>query len=239
MKKYAFLYSAVLLLVGMPVAMRSVSAEEVPASKCVTAATQATNAAAIAQMEKDIAPHAKEEKAAKVIEQYRQNIQTAWEAMEQPYCGYGAYGTASAIKSLSKSINRARSTFLKNIKNPSTASVSLMVPAQVQMPQAPNTGTGKGIEKTTVVKEATVSTGAVVIQKGLHRGMKSSAVKALQEKLASYYHLSSEEYVTGYFGPKTQQLVIKFQIEKKLISGSTSSAAGLVGPKTAAALNGI
>ena len=248
MKNYSFSFLAIAALIGVFLGVGTASAADVvPTSKCVTATTEATHNAAVTQMNKDIAPYAIDAKVANVIEQYKQNIETAWQAMQQPYCGYGSYGTASAIHSLSKSIGRARSTFLTNIKNPSAANVALMQPTTVQVPSTAEekvevaTASKETVKTTKTVKKASttsVSTGTA-IQKGLHRGMRSEAVTALQEKLAKQYGLATSDYVTGFFGAKTQQLVIKFQLEKGLISSSSSSAAGMIGPRTIKALSAI
>ena len=43
---------------------------------------------------------------------YLTGLDLAWEAMEEPYCGFGAFGTTAAKKSYTKSIDRIRSRFL-------------------------------------------------------------------------------------------------------------------------------
>jgi len=249
MKKVSCSLLFISSLLGVFFGVGIVSAADAPAaapiSKCVTASTEATHAAAVAQMNKDIAPYASDAKAANVVEQYKQNIETAWEAMQQPYCGYGAYGIASAVHSLSKSISRARATFLTNIKNPSAANVTLMQTTTVETPSVTDEATtvksAKALTTTAkTVKKATTSTSTgTTIRKGLHRGMKSAAVTALQQKLAAYYHLPIDGHVTGYYGSITQGLVLKFQLEKHVISSASDPGSGLVGPKTSAALNSI
>lgn len=44
---------------------------------------------------------------------------------------------------------------------------------------------------------------------------------------------------TGYFGNQTKSAVLKFQLEKGIVSSETSSGAGRVGPKTRTALNSL
>ncbi len=73
---------------------------------------------------------------------------------------------------------------------------------------------------------------------GLYRGMRSSAVTLVQKKLTAHYGVPADtNNITGYFGPKTEELVKRFQLDKKLISSVNARDAGYIGPKTAAALN--
>lgn len=199
------------LLVASPV----FAAIAVPATKCVTAATQATHAGAIALMEKDIAKYSKLVSAATAIETYRQTMTIAWNAMKEPYCGFGVYGIKSAIKSYGKSIARARATFLAQVKGkPVTATI------QVTMP---------------VVKTPTEPT-----LRDLHRGMETAAVLDLQKALNRYLGSKADKsMLTGFFGPKTKKILTQFQIDKGLINNAESAGAGTVGPKTAAALSKI
>lgn len=251
MKRLHLLFSLVTIFSGLLFGAVFVHAEDVPTSKCVTATTQATRDKALVQMEKDIAPYLKDKKAESVVAEYKQNLQTAWEAMEQPYCGYGAYGTASAIKSFTKSITRARASFLEKIKDPAKAKVSLMKQEAVQLSlsdeslkketSASSSAAKRPVSKTlsaTIAKEP-ISNNSDAVHSGLHRGMRSDDVKKLQRKLAKHFDIAESDLVTGYFGSRTQSLVVKFQLEKKLISGSSSNAAGVIGPKTIRALNAL
>lgn len=73
---------------------------------------------------------------------------------------------------------------------------------------------------------------------GLYRGMRSSDVTLVQKRLVAHYKIpANATNVTGYFGPKTESLVKRFQLENKLISSANARDAGYIGPKTAAALN--
>lgn len=73
---------------------------------------------------------------------------------------------------------------------------------------------------------------------GLSRGMRSPAITLVQKKLTAHYKIHADAtYVTGYFGPKTENLVKRFQLENRLISSANARDAGYIGPKTATALN--
>lgn len=240
MKRLQLFFSFGLMCVGLFLSIGVVHAEDVPTtSKCVTTATQTTRDKALAQMEKDIALYVKDEKAEPVIAEYKQSLQTAWAAMEDSYCGYGAYGNASAIKSFTKSITRARSTFLEKIKHPETATVSLMKQEVVQVSLADDSIKSTSTPLTKKVKILGKSNGSEIVRSGLRKGMRSEAVKILQKRLAKHFGVAESDLVTGYFGPMTQKYVIMYQLEKKLISGSSSTAAGLVGPKTSSSLNSV
>jgi peptidoglycan hydrolase-like protein with peptidoglycan-binding domain len=62
------------------------------------------------------------------------------------------------------------------------------------------------------------------------RGASGAGVKGLQEFLAGQYGVDPSTVATGFFGPKTQELVKKFQAEYGL------EQVGSVGPKTRAAI---
>ena len=210
-----------ILLLSSPVFAATSAA---PASKCVTTKTQGMHASATAQMEKDIAAYAKTASAESAIQTYRQNMVTAWDAMTEPYCGFGSYGAASAVKSYSKSVIRARTAFLNAVKGkPAVAVVAAsntpkIVPAPVE----------------TKIPKATTSSASTL--RGLHRGMESDAVLTLQKLLQTYSGSKDSSLLTGYFGPKTEKAVIAFQIASKLISDADAPGAGTIGPRTAAAL---
>ncbi len=68
------------------------------------------------------------------------------------------------------------------------------------------------------------------LTRGLARGTQHSDVLALQKFFVTYYAQNEEEIATGYFGPRTQALVERFQKEKGL------PVVGVVGPRTRAAL---
>ena len=204
-----------------------VFAEAVPSSKCVTSSTQATYASVTARMQSDIAPYASAAAASDAIKTYRTEMTTAWDAMNEPYCGYGAYGTASAIKSYAKTVDRARTAFITAIASLSLKKAALVTTKPVTT-----------IIATPVVTAPMPASGS--ISSGLQEGMRSAGVMALQKKLTAYYKIVQDaSSVTGYFGPKTNALVIRFQIEKKILTSAASYGAGYVGPKTAAALSAI
>lgn len=97
-----------------------------------------------------------------------------------------------------------------------------------------------GADESTVIKVQETLGGSVLgatvscpkltlaLQRGSSDKTTSGQVSELQKFLASYYGLSFEETVTGYFGPVTLRSVIRFQTEQKI------SAIGIVGPQTRA-----
>lgn len=85
-----------------------------PVSRCLTADMKALYKNAVAKMDKDVAKlGAGHEKA---VASYKLKLDTVWSAMEEPYCGYGAYGMTAVKKSFNKSIERAESEFLAEVK---------------------------------------------------------------------------------------------------------------------------
>lgn len=52
---------------------------------------------------------------------YLTGLDLAWEAMEEPYCGFGAFGTTAAKKSYTKSVDRSRARFLSAAKQEKVA----------------------------------------------------------------------------------------------------------------------
>ncbi len=50
------------------------------------------------------------------LRSYQQGLALAWSAMEEPYCGYGAFGLSAARKSYEKSVGRIRQKFLDKVK---------------------------------------------------------------------------------------------------------------------------
>jgi hypothetical protein len=210
-----------------------VLAADVPETLCVTAKTQDMHVAAEARLKKDIAPYTSSTGALAAITLYRQELDNAWSAMLQPYCGFGKYGTASAVKSYQKSIDRARSAFISADKIHGGAVVTStmvepVIPALiVSASEKPKTAT---THAQLVVRKR--------IPRGLTIGMQSDEVAELQRRLCDHFGLKgSERRVTGFFGKITRGLVVKFQIEKKFITGGDDEAAGIIGPRTVAALN--
>ena len=209
-------------------------AADVPASKCVTTATKNSHNAAVARMEADIKPFLGKPEANASVAAYREAIATAWDAMEEPYCGYGSYGAASAVKSFGKSVVRAQSAFAAASagwkKSPLAKAIAATTNAAAIKPAAPMPS------PTPATKKATTSISRKKIPSGLTFGMRSDNVLALQERLNAAGVLNAE-YLTGYFGQKTKEAVLAYQASKKIISTKASPGAGLVGPKTLASLN--
>lgn len=226
-------------------------------SKCVTADTKALNANTIAKMEKDIAPYKTNLKATAAIAAYRESLAVSWEAMEQPYCGYGSPGASSARKSYVKTAERARNAFLTQVKalsKSTAATTTLAVPVTTTQPvmkavspTSTPVATAPKVTATTTtsvkpapapVKVAKPVAVRVTIPQGLQRGMRAASIADLQRLLFTHFDQDASS-ITTYFGPKTQDLLIRFQLEKNIISARTSPGAGQVGPRTAAALNSL
>ncbi len=55
---------------------------------------------------------------------YLDGLDIAWGAMEEPYCGFGAFGTQAANKSYNKSVTRLRARFLEAIKKTKTVALN-------------------------------------------------------------------------------------------------------------------
>jgi hypothetical protein len=64
----------------------------------------------------------------------------------------------------------------------------------------------------------------------LSRGVKTAQVRELQQFLSTYYGVSADTMISGYFGFNTEKYLMKFQKEKKI------SATGSLGPLTRAAI---
>jgi hypothetical protein len=220
-----------------------------PVTKCITAKSKAANDTAVARLEKDVAPYLKTDADAAAIKAYRDALTVAWSALEQPYCGYGAEGAASAIKSFGKSADRARTAFLDSIKNHAPVKTVVAVAKEDSEPTStpdgptPSMAAMMAVEPTkkaepVAVAKTTITTSAK-IRSGLRRGMRAASVLDMQKCLAKHFGVSPDDIATGFFGPKTESLIIKFQLEKKIIKSASEAGAGLVGPKTATALNSL
>jgi hypothetical protein len=86
-----------------------------PTSRCNTAAMQSVNKQAVNQMLADIkGRHAESSEAAKL---YAYKLDIIWDAMLQPYCGYGSRGMTAVKKSFDKSVARSRAAFLGETKD--------------------------------------------------------------------------------------------------------------------------
>ena len=245
MPKLSLLHLILLALCGSLVSISPASASTTTVMKpslCLTASTIASHNSVTARMESDIAPYAHNPNAAGAIKLYRDNLMIAWDAMTEPYCGYGSNGVSAAAKSYTKSTERERATFLTNVKNLSKSKLTTTPvsnpPATTPAPTPTPTPT-KTTTPTTQPSAAAKSSGTP-FSSGLRIGMRSKMVTTLQEKLTSHFHITANSNnVTGYYGPKTAGLVLRFQLEKKIVTSANAPGAGLVGPKTAAALNAL
>ena len=135
-----------------------------------------------------------------------------------------------------------RATFLTNIKHPNSALITKTTAVPIDVtPVATVSAVKTAVSTSSVktIKKKTIVTTSQVSFSGLHQGMHSSAVTALQKKLAAYLGLSSSGNVTGYFGAKTEANLIAFQLKKGIIASRTSPGAGLIGPKTNKALGAV
>lgn len=86
-----------------------------PVSRCNTPAMRQLHAQNVSIMKKDIASLG-EKAGDQAVKDYEWKLDTIWDAMTEPYCGYGSLGTTAAKKSYNKSITRARSEFLAEAK---------------------------------------------------------------------------------------------------------------------------
>src|SRR5947209_6981630 len=64
----------------------------------------------------------------------------------------------------------------------------------------------------------------------LTKGSEGDDVKEIQTFLATKYSIPTDTLVTGYFGPLTESLIMRFQTDNELES------VGIVGPMTRAAI---
>lgn len=96
------------------------------ASRCNTAAFRKTHAQNVERAEQDGKPFGFNLETASTTEtltplgeaykKYLLSLQFGLEAMEEPYCGFGAFGIQAANKSYNKTVDRARSRFLEAVK---------------------------------------------------------------------------------------------------------------------------
>lgn len=86
-----------------------------PVSKCLVKTIIDLNAKAKKQLAADMAKFGKGHE--KSVERYQYRVDMAWQAMNDPYCGYGQKtGLADEIHSFRKSVDRARGDFLAEAK---------------------------------------------------------------------------------------------------------------------------
>jgi peptidoglycan hydrolase-like protein with peptidoglycan-binding domain len=74
------------------------------------------------------------------------------------------------------------------------------------------------------------------ISKTLYKGMRDNEVATLQEFLVDNKYMNLNT-ITNYFGSITHNALVKFQIDKKIISSPNDPGAGVVGPKTRGKIN--
>ncbi len=74
-------------------------------------------------------------------------------------------------------------------------------------------------------------------EENLKRGERNASVLKLQEILVKTEHM--EVSPTGFFGPKTEQALIEFQIANDIIQNENDLGSGRVGPITSGKLNNI
>ena len=94
-----------------------------PASRCNTPANQKARDANLAQAKKDITPFHPDTdpRIGELARTYMDKLTLAWDAMEEPYCGFGAFGNTAAKKSYDKTIARARNEFLTDARKTQVA----------------------------------------------------------------------------------------------------------------------
>lgn len=228
-----------------------------PVSRCIAADFKKMYTDGLVLAEKDVlkwkdATGAVDARVKTAYDTYVQDIEFGWQAMQEPYCGFGAFGVSAAKKSFQKTLTRARTAFLTATKTLkplaqtpsnektltlSAAALTVHVPsttAVIVEPTPPPTPDSLPAPKLATTSPKLPSLG---LTQTLKRGMKNDQVKTLQAWLVSRGYLQQDN-ATGYFGQYTEQAVIKVQLERKLISTKTSPGAGLIGPKTRTALNG-
>lgn len=237
---------------------------EDPTSRCTGAAFQKINTAAQEQAKKDLAAVTSKDGmvstgVADAYKIYEKDLAIAWAAMQQPYCGFGAFGATAAKNSLNKTINRARTTFLtaagKTKNGPGSVSAAVILTsnpleivnleAATPAPISPEIVPVASSTSQTDVKPAqeerneSETPSHAPKQKSLlstlKRGDRSDEVYTLQDLLIAKKYLSADVR-TGYFGSMTEKALIAFQKDEHLITGKTSPGAGIVGPRTRHAL---
>lgn len=91
-----------------------------PTSRCVTAASKKVRQKDLTTLLEDgkKVPGIEEptHPLAKPYNKYKTDLEFAWGAMEEPYCGFGSNGYSAAFKSYQKTVVRARAAFLDAVK---------------------------------------------------------------------------------------------------------------------------
>jgi len=86
-----------------------------PISKCLVQTIKDLHTKAQKQFDLDVAKYGKDRAGA--VDRYRYRLDISWEAMNDPYCGYGQKtGLGDEIHSFKKSTERARGDFLAAAK---------------------------------------------------------------------------------------------------------------------------
>ncbi len=85
-----------------------------PDSRCDTAANRKVHEVNLVRAEKDGDSFdiSTDERIAELYVVYMKKLDMAWGAMEEPYCGFGAFGNKAAKKSYDKTVTRTRNEFL-------------------------------------------------------------------------------------------------------------------------------
>lgn len=94
-----------------------------PSSRCDTAANKKAHEANVAQAKKDASAFHPDSdpRISEIYRTYMTKLDLAWGAMEEPYCGFGAFGNSAAKKSYDKTVARARTEFLTEARKTQVA----------------------------------------------------------------------------------------------------------------------
>lgn len=94
-----------------------------PESRCNTASNKRAHDANLVQAKKDVvAFHPDSDpRIEKLYKEYLTKLNIAWGAMEEPYCGFGAFGNSAAKKSYDKTVARTRDLFLTEARQTQVA----------------------------------------------------------------------------------------------------------------------
>lgn len=197
-------------------------------SRCLTTDFKKLHDAALALAEKDINARKNADGTIpatiqKAVDDYRKELDTAWQAMHEPYCGFGAFGTSAAKKSFQKTLDRGRTTFLAAVKATPAHAVTTTKAEPASAPATPTL-------------PATASAKArFALMHNWRRGQRSNEIVEAQKILAAKGFMDAN-LATGYYGTITEQAVYAFQLKMKLVTSKNSPGAGQIGPKTRAAL---
>lgn len=93
-------------------------------------------------------------------------------------------------------------------------------------------------DKVVEKEKAKESSLKIVLNTQLDPGESGTNVRTLQQFLKQQGHFNSP-FITDYFGPKTQEAVLDFQLANKIVTSSGDLGAGRVGPATLEFINSI